>query len=353
MRVRTLFIFWLLTEQEISSSCTRTARPWGIRARVGQVLLCRFLVATTLSIRTHLVSAIASLQKYRRIALLKVSDLLEEDSSDSEYFEPVNLPWSGLLICADSQSAMSLVHGSALSSDLFEHIDYVRGIFSGLISAGLDIQFLYCKAHVGIPGNEIADDLAREAAERSHADRHLLRNFQEDVRAYTYRIGTTHGLAKSVAKDKLKENWNLRWAVRMKSSSPLLDSLSRLQPSVGKWPVVSQGVRWQHTILARLRLGALGLNPHLTQINIETNPDCEFCNVSESVSHYLLECDRFVHQREVLLKAVNRLCPGMPVTEELLLCSPKIPLPLQRQVSISNAVCFYVKSTSRFKGYSL
>ncbi|KAJ7699310.1 hypothetical protein B0H17DRAFT_888815, partial [Mycena rosella] len=55
--------------------------------------------------------------------------------------------------------------------------------------------------------------------------------------------------------------------------------------------------RPQTSILTQLRSTHIGLNTFLYRFHLAPSPDCKHCLVPEIVSHYLLACTRFCHQR--------------------------------------------------------
>ena len=102
--------------------------------------------------------------------------------------------------------------------------------------------------------------------------------------------------------------------------------------------------------MARLRLGTIGLNAYLSQIGVESNPDCEDCKELEDVHHFLLECPRYTVQREPMVEVASRICPD-DITCDLLLCAPSCELRPSEQRELVNAVGRFVRDTGRFPGF--
>ena len=73
--------------------------------------------------------------------------------------------------------------------------------------------------------------------------------------------------------------------------------------------------RQQMAWLVRLRTGHCSLNSYLHRFGKEEEPTCECGENNETVTHFLLRCERFARQREKLTKEVG--IGGMRV-EELL-----------------------------------
>ena len=86
--------------------------------------------------------------------------------------------------------------------------------------------------------------------------------------------------------------------------------------------------------LVRLRTGHCGLNSYLHRFGKGEEPTCECEESNETVTHFLLRCERFARQREKLIKEVG--IGGMRV-EELLGDHKHVKYALQ-----------FVKETKRF-----
>ena len=94
---------------------------------------------------------------------------------------------------------------------------------------------------------------------------------------------------------------------------------------------------------SRLRTKCSSLNQHLFKCNIVPSPLCT-CGAIESVSHYFLECQRFTHQREVL---VNAIAPYTSPTITHILFGDE-SLDLEKNSIIFDAVHLYIKCSKRF-----
>ncbi|EJD32765.1 hypothetical protein AURDEDRAFT_31291, partial [Auricularia subglabra TFB-10046 SS5] len=58
--------------------------------------------------------------------------------------------------------------------------------------------------------------------------------------------------------------------------------------------------------LVQLRMGHVPLNRHLHHINRHDYPTCDACGTSpESVRHYLLECNSYRRQRELMMHSLG------------------------------------------------
>ena len=74
----------------------------------------------------------------------------------------------------------------------------------------------------------------------------------------------------------------------------------------------SNGPSYIH--LARFRMGLSGLNKHRYLFNFIDSPDCLRCTgKSEDVAHYLLDCPRYVAQRDILFTQLAPILPDIVI----------------------------------------
>ena len=92
--------------------------------------------------------------------------------------------------------------------------------------------------------------------------------------------------------------------------------------------------REEMAILVRLRTGHCGLNHYLNKRQIVEDPNCECGKGIETVKHYLLDCQRYKTQRQILQAKVGR----RNMREERLLGDKRW----------ANYTTQYVKETKRF-----
>ena len=57
----------------------------------------------------------------------------------------------------------------------------------------------------------------------------------------------------------------------------------------------------------RLRIGHAGVNKYLYKIGLKNSPLCTGCGVEETVAHYIMQCTRFVVQRNELWHSCKKI----------------------------------------------
>jgi ribonuclease HI len=147
----------------------------------------------------------------------------------------------------------------------------------------LELCIRWTPGHAGLPGNERADELAKEAAQgNATEDRRLPAELRKPAPYSRAAILRTYNT-------KLQRRANKLWlasrrAIRLKDVDPGFDSR--------KFMKVIAALPKKHTaILIQLRTGHIGLNAHLHRIKRSDTPLCPCCRRhNETVTHYLLHC---------------------------------------------------------------
>jgi hypothetical protein len=158
-------------------------------------------------------------------------------------------------------------------------------------------MFQEVPGHVGIEGNEAADEEAKAAARGASSGPHLMPKFPKQ--------GPPPRSFSSVVEffnKKLKESWRVLWRggkryQKMKKIDPKLPSRSYLE-------LVNGLTRRQLSIVMQLRAGHLPLNSYLHWITKRDSPDCSHPRCAgrhETVFHFLLECPAYNKERREIL----------------------------------------------------
>lgn len=169
---------------------------------------------------------------------------------------------SVICICTDSLSSLQAIEQLYNKNPLVQMVQHLLHLNQ---MANKNITMIYVPSHVGIDGNEKADEAARQATEIT----------SDPVKIYTH----------SDIKMYLKKLVNNLWQQSWNESSRALKSL---KPLVQTKPYLPQD-RKEQVVLTRLRIGHTRLT-HEFLITRNTPPMCDICEEQVSVKHLLEGC---------------------------------------------------------------
>ena len=167
------------------------------------------------------------------------------------------------VICSDSKSALEALckakPDNPIALSIRERLIFLR-------ERGYHLSFCWSPAHVGIQGNERADELAKNA---------LVRRCDN--------IGLPFGDYLSLIRRGIWTGRQLNW------DRNVTDKLREVKLKVGPWESPGYPNRRVETAICRLRIGHTRLtHEHLMK---KTDPrQCHRCRVVLSVKHILVEC---------------------------------------------------------------
>ncbi|CUA67582.1 putative RNA-directed DNA polymerase from transposon BS [Rhizoctonia solani] len=232
-------------------------------------------------------------------------------------------------IYTDSQAAISCINGhtQGASNELLKATRRaIEKAKKG--SGGTDVRLTWCPGHAGVPGNEVADDLAARTASGYTHPPHLIPRFLAN-----YRPATNPSTRKLTMKSENRKLAEAHWAAteagaKFESRFPGISPRHFLSHSRAL-------SRSQATLLFRLTTGHVQLRQHLHRLRLVDSPGCDHCSREhESVSHFLLRCPRYASERQAHLASHG---PDF-LRLGFLLHAPDALTPL----------CDYIKATGRF-----
>jgi len=194
------------------------------------------------------------------IAILTVLKFIEHVHDENNF-----------IICSDSLSGIMAIHSRDTKHPFI--LEILKSIT--LLSTNLkSVVLIWCPAHVGIPGNERADGLAKEALSLD-----TIADFPVPASDLKYCI-----------KKFIQSKWQQRWDTQINNK------LHFIKPNIGPWQPCQRESRREEIVLARIRIGHTYLT-HGYLLRGEVQPECVACVCPMTVQHILLECADFLHIR--------------------------------------------------------
>ena len=213
-------------------------------------------------------------------------------------------------IYTDSKAAILAIRNRKMDSS-----PVITTILDNMInhkSAGTKINFVWIPSHVGIQGNEIADQLATER--RTAPTGGILKN------------PLTYVELCSLAKEQSKNNT----LSNLKEKSTNLAVQSRT--TIGLQPWIFRHKRAIYTKILRLRSGHNKLNHFIGKWDPNTDQHCPHgCPQTENAKHVLLECHAFKEERKTMETAFRQLNTPMELPSILGL-NPNLPKSTQTRI---------------------
>jgi ribonuclease HI len=193
------------------------------------------------------------------------------------------------------------------------------------------LEMRWTPGHIGIDGNEAADELAKTAADGpQHSS--PPNELPEELRGP---IPRSAAAIQQSYRARTKNRAATRWR-RYKRQDRLMLMGEKL-PSNSYLKLMQHQTRRQSSLLIRLRTGHGPLNQHLWRIKCSDTPGCAACGdrEEETVRHLLLECPAYEDARRQLRNAIG---PRKSSDLRFLLGDPKA----------LNHLYTYVDRTKRF-----
>jgi len=186
--------------------------------------------------------------------------------------------------------------------------------------------------HVGIAGNEKADGEAKKAASNFSSQTNLLPSYLRKP------LCSNPSALKRGHNDKLKKEWADNWSQSTRGKRA--KRIDNTTPSVKFLKTISNAklTRNAASQIAQLRMQHFPLNGYLHKIKRTDKASCPACGEGdESITHFLLTCPSYAHERWALAQQARKRRKSMTV--EVLLGEPELAIPLAN----------YIESTGRFR----
>ncbi|XP_063419173.1 uncharacterized protein LOC134701992 [Mytilus trossulus] len=233
--------------------------------------------------------------------------------------------FSELKILSDSQTAVGILTLNWKSSNYIDTITDIKECMGTLLRHGILTTLSWIPGHANIAGNEIADQLAKDAAKEASS-----LNDQYNV--------ITMSDVRCAVKMSTKLKWQSRWTI-----SETGRQLFNLIPIVGKDAQLDKPNNQIGRILSEIRTGYSRLNKYRNQIGQSLTPYCE-CGEEETSEHFLLYCPRYQQEREDMRRQMELLNID-PTNIQSILAPPK----RETYEATSQIVGEYITKSGRFQ----
>lgn len=190
---------------------------------------------------------------------------------------------SGITIFSDSQSAIGIL---TLGWTATSHKHSVRDIKMSMIELqqnNINVDIKWTPGHADIKGNNIADELAKEAALEAE-------KFPEDSQEITA------GDFKNLARVSCGMKWQRRWDAS-ETGRHLYDFRPQVSLSLPDYMFMSYIT--EKKVISQLRTGFSSLNYYKHKVGLQESPNC-ICGETETVDHFICNCELYELQRQKL-----------------------------------------------------
>lgn len=205
-----------------------------------------------------------------------------------------------LTIFTDSQAAIQAVRNPRRPSGQYILTAIYKGVKT-LGERGLppeNIKIHWIPAHVGVAGNEAADEVAKEAAARGGEVQIGSAGQPDRPEQLIVRLAAA---AKRAVRQRIQQRWKKQWEME-KGAKPT----RRLIKAPHKKNLgLYKGLPKPHTsIIIQMRTMRIGLRHFLFKINAYDSDRCSCGEGSQTPKHILLQCSLYVEARR---KMINKL----------------------------------------------
>jgi RNase H len=183
-------------------------------------------------------------------------------------------PCGKVLICSDSQSALQAI--LLMYSNHYIVLD-IHFYLNQIVCKGFNVVFCWVPGHVGIVGNELADQEAKSASHYATLDFDSVPSTDIKKEYKKHLVGMRQAAWTALQGNKLR---------RIMSTLPLSQNL--LTPRL---------TRRKEVMLSRLHIGHTHMTHSFLLTPDKEPPICDRCNTQITVEHILSVCSKYDNER--------------------------------------------------------
>jgi ribonuclease HI len=187
------------------------------------------------------------------------------------------------LLLSDSRSALQAIICRWNTNEI---VNDIQNKLLSIRTRGISVRLKWVKAHIGIDGNEKADELAKEGTLKEEVDSDC---------------AMPSSLVKRIHRDRALVEWNRNWRTTQNGSWT-----KRFFPTV-ELRLKVKNLRLDF-MTCQLMTGHGKNNAYLHRFKCKPNNTCHKCNRTEqTVAHLLFDCTSFAALRFDVVTEINRM----------------------------------------------